>query len=54
MRINYSDCIEKWKWIYAQERYCRILPRAKKWEWVGRGVGGGERVWGTFEIAFEM
>jgi hypothetical protein len=25
--------------------------RAKKWEWVGRGVG---RVWGTFEIAFEM
>jgi hypothetical protein len=26
--------------------------RAKKWEWVGRGVGG--RVWGTFEIAFEM
>jgi hypothetical protein len=27
--------------------------RAKKWEWVGRGVEG-ERVWGTFEIAFEM
>jgi hypothetical protein len=26
--------------------------RAKKWEWVGRGVG--ERVWGTFGIAFEM
>jgi hypothetical protein len=26
--------------------------RAKKWEWVGRGVGG--RVWGTFEIALEM
>jgi hypothetical protein len=24
--------------------------RAKKWEWVGREVG--ERVWGTFEIAF--
>jgi hypothetical protein len=23
--------------------------RAKKWEWVGRGVG--ERVWGTFGIA---
>ena len=22
--------------------------RAKKWEWVGRGVGG--RVWGTFGI----
>ena len=30
--------------------------RAKKWEWVGRGAGGGEggRVWGTFGIAFEM
>jgi hypothetical protein len=26
--------------------------RAKKWEWVGRGVVG--RVWGTFEIALEM
>jgi hypothetical protein len=26
--------------------------RAKKWEWVGRGVGG--RVWGTFGIAMEM
>jgi hypothetical protein len=25
--------------------------RAKKWEWVGRGVGG--RVWGTFGIALE-
>jgi hypothetical protein len=26
--------------------------RAKKWEWVGRGVGG--RAWGTFAIALEM
>jgi hypothetical protein len=26
--------------------------RTKKWEWVGRGVGG--RVWGTFVIVFEM
>jgi hypothetical protein len=26
--------------------------RAKKWEWLSRGVGG--RVWGTFEIALEM
>jgi hypothetical protein len=26
--------------------------RAKKWEWVGRGVGG--KVWGTFGIALEM
>jgi hypothetical protein len=24
--------------------------RAKKWEWVGREVGG--RLWGTFGIAF--
>jgi hypothetical protein len=27
--------------------------RAKKREWVGRGVGWG-RVWGTFGIALEM
>jgi hypothetical protein len=27
--------------------------RAKKWEWVGRGVEGAS-VWGTFGIAFEM
>jgi hypothetical protein len=27
--------------------------RAKKWEWVGRGVGV-ERVWGTLGIALEM
>jgi hypothetical protein len=26
---------------------------AKKWEWVGRGVGQG-RVWGTFGIALEI
>jgi hypothetical protein len=26
--------------------------RAKKWEWVGRRVGG--RVWGTFGIALDM
>jgi hypothetical protein len=26
--------------------------RAKKWEWVGSGVGW--RVWGTFGIALEM
>jgi hypothetical protein len=28
--------------------------RAKKLEWAGRGVGWGERVWGTFGIALEM
>ena len=27
--------------------------RVKKWEWVGRGVGG-VKVWGTFGIAMEM
>jgi hypothetical protein len=27
--------------------------RAKKWEWVDRGVGAG-RVWGTFGITLEM
>jgi hypothetical protein len=26
--------------------------RAKKWEWVGRGIGG--RVWGIFGIALEL
>jgi hypothetical protein len=26
--------------------------RAKKWEWVGKGVWG--RVWGTFGIALEI
>jgi hypothetical protein len=26
--------------------------RAKKWEWVGRGVE--EKVWGPFGISFEM
>jgi hypothetical protein len=30
----------------------RRTPGPKKWEWVGRGVGG--RVWGTFGIALEM
>jgi hypothetical protein len=30
----------------------RGTPGPKKWEWVGRGVGG--RVWGTFGIALEM
>jgi hypothetical protein len=28
--------------------------RAKKWEWVGRGVVVVGNVWGTFGIAFEM
>jgi hypothetical protein len=30
-----------------------ICLRAKKWEWVGKGVGGGT-FWGTFGIPFEM
>jgi hypothetical protein len=26
--------------------------KAKKWEWVGRGVGG--KIWGPFGIALKM
>jgi hypothetical protein len=32
----------------------RGTPGPKKWEWVGREVGGGGRVWRTFGIALEM
>jgi hypothetical protein len=35
--------------LYAPEQG---NARAKKWEWVGRGVGGW--VWGAFGIALEM
>jgi hypothetical protein len=37
-----------------QTLYARVQgnARAKKWERVGRGVGGS--VWGTFGIALEM
>jgi hypothetical protein len=35
--------------LYAKEQQ---NTRAKKWEWVGRGVGGS--VWGTFGIALKM
>jgi hypothetical protein len=30
----------------------RGTPGPKKWEWLGREVGG--RIWGTFRIALEM
>jgi hypothetical protein len=44
-------------YIYMLKYYSilkkKINARAKKWEWVGRGVGEG-RVWGTFGIALEM
>ena len=30
----------------------RGTPGPKKWEWVGREVGG--RVWGNFGVALEM
>jgi hypothetical protein len=33
-------------------QYRGTNARAKKWEWMGRGMG--ERVWGTFGIALEM
>jgi hypothetical protein len=40
--------------IVLQTLYAPVQgnPRAKKWEWVGRRVGG--RVWTTFGIALEM
>jgi hypothetical protein len=47
----------QWKeWIIGQATlYAPVQEnaRAKKWEWVGRGVGRG-RVWGTFGIALVM
>jgi hypothetical protein len=56
-------CIKKWPSRPSLEREAhwtrklympqyRGTPGPKKWEWVGREVGG--RVWGTFGIALEM
>jgi hypothetical protein len=41
------------KWGTLQTLYAPVQgnARAKKWEWVGRGLGG---VWGTFGIALDM
>ena len=45
---------------HREERPCGITnfiqgnARAKKQEWVSRGVGVGGRLWGTFGIAFEI
>jgi hypothetical protein len=40
--------------LVSQTLYASVRgnTRAMKWEWVGRGVGGG--VWGTFGIALGM
>jgi hypothetical protein len=57
-------CIKRWPSRPSLEREAhwtsklympqyRETPGPKKWEWVGREVGGG-RVWGTFGIALEM
>jgi hypothetical protein len=37
----------------AVNGYAFSLKLLDKWEWVGRGLGGGG-YWGTFEIALEM
>jgi UDP-N-acetylenolpyruvoylglucosamine reductase len=46
--------IEKRGPLVLQTLYASVQgnARAKKWEWVGRGVR--ERVYGTFGIALEM
>jgi hypothetical protein len=40
--------------LVVQTLYASVqgYSRAKKWEWVGKGVGGA--VWGTFGIALEI
>jgi hypothetical protein len=40
--------------MFLQTLYAPVQgnTRAKKWEWVDRGVAG--RIWGTFGIALEM
>jgi hypothetical protein len=53
-----EDCLVCHYWearpLVLQTLYASVQrnTRAKKWEWVGRGVG--RRVWGTFGIAFDM
>jgi hypothetical protein len=54
LKMAYSAIIGKSDPLVLKTLYASVQgsTRAKKWEWVARGVGG--RVWGTFEIAFEM
>jgi hypothetical protein len=42
--------------LVLQTLYASVLEntRDKRWEWVGREVGEGRRIWRTFGIAFEM
>jgi hypothetical protein len=60
--VSSCICIRRWPSWPSVEREAHLVlqtlyasvqgnARAKKWEWVGRGVGGGM---GTFEIALEM
>jgi hypothetical protein len=53
-KMAWSATIGKRGPLVLQTLYASVRgnTRAKKWEWVVRGVGG--RVWGTFGIAFEM
>ena len=54
MATNTAAITEKRGPLDKQTLYAPVQgkARAKKWEWVGRGVE--ERVWGTFGIALEM
>jgi hypothetical protein len=54
-KMAYSAISGKRGPLVVQTLYASVQgnARAKKWEWVGRGVGEG-RVWGTFGIALEM
>jgi hypothetical protein len=53
-KMAYSAISGKRGPLYLQTLYAPVQEnaRAKKWEWVGGGVGGG--AWGTFGIALEM
>jgi hypothetical protein len=53
-KIAYSAITGKRGPLNLQTLYTPVQgnARAKKWEWVGMGVGG--RVWGNFGIALGM
>ena len=52
--VSKDDLVRKRGSLDMQTLYAPVQgnARAKKWEWVGREVGG--RVWETFGIALEM
>jgi hypothetical protein len=47
---NFDTVIGHANFIYPSTGECQGQKKKKKWEWVGREVGG--RVWGTFGIAY--